>query len=332
MKVFISYSVIDADLAKSVTIGLQEQGHTVFFDRRELQPGDSHHPKIRKAIRDAYLLIFLARAESVSKGAYAMTEMGWFEEKCPVPTGRLLTVKTDTIDVELIPAYLRSVAVLERAGDLSAEILDNANRILGKRKKKLVKKQIGIIAGILAIGIATIIYLKIPNKILNLIQNSLLKPFNNLKLDPRIKERSGKESEIPERSETKEVDFKKTAEDKLYEEVKRKFVSKSPQLIYPTSITREGFGVMWGIWHNVIYRMEDIDLDGVADKFNAFYIRKAGSRDDKSHAFPPWTQLEVQPSSGRSATLKVFEYSTWIMIDSDGDYKVDKIEKANDEE
>jgi hypothetical protein len=76
MNVFLSYSSSERDLAERLAYSLRNEGHSVFFDRTSLPPGEGYHLHIRSAIDRCNLFIFLISHESLSRGSYALTELG----------------------------------------------------------------------------------------------------------------------------------------------------------------------------------------------------------------------------------------------------------------
>ena len=79
MKIFIAYAASALDIAERLYHRLQSERHEVFFDRELLLPGNTYDRKVRDALQKSQLLIFLASNESISEGAYALTELSLFE-------------------------------------------------------------------------------------------------------------------------------------------------------------------------------------------------------------------------------------------------------------
>ena len=90
MNIFISYSSSDRALAERLAYSLREEGCDVFFDRASLPPGEGYDTRIREAIDDCDLLIFLLSAESVSAGSYALAELAIARRRWSSPSGRIL--------------------------------------------------------------------------------------------------------------------------------------------------------------------------------------------------------------------------------------------------
>lgn len=120
--VFLSYSSPQSEAATRIELSLKGEGHAVFRDRTDLPPGESFDARIRAAIDDSDLFIFLISHQSVSPGRYTLTELKFAEEKWGHPAGHVLPVLTEPVPKESIPAFLRAVTMLQPTGDLAAEV------------------------------------------------------------------------------------------------------------------------------------------------------------------------------------------------------------------
>ena len=87
MNIFLSHASEQSELARSIEIALSGEGHAVFLDRSSLPSGDEYHERIRRAIADCDLLIFLVSPDSVAKGRYTLTELEFAEQKWRHPAG-----------------------------------------------------------------------------------------------------------------------------------------------------------------------------------------------------------------------------------------------------
>lgn len=76
MRVFLSYASEDRELVEAIYLSLRAQGHTVFFDRRDLPPGEEYDARIRRGIERSQLLVFLISPYSLDAGNYTLTELG----------------------------------------------------------------------------------------------------------------------------------------------------------------------------------------------------------------------------------------------------------------
>ncbi len=129
MDIFISYASEQRAIAEEIALALRAEGHEPFFDRSELPEGDSYNARIREAVRDCDLLLFLVSPESVAEGRYTLTELRFAEEKWRSPSGRVLPVMVRATDPASMPAYLRAVVVLRPAGNAPAEVVAAVDRL-----------------------------------------------------------------------------------------------------------------------------------------------------------------------------------------------------------
>jgi len=134
MKIFISYSSEDKNIAEKLYLALVKEGHNVFFDRRSLPASGDYNQRIRDKINNSYLLIFLISHDSVKK-SYALTELKYFQSNNKNPKNKVLPVKLDNVDIDSIPSYLTAVTILELEGNVVAEIVSEVER-LRKLKRK----------------------------------------------------------------------------------------------------------------------------------------------------------------------------------------------------
>src|SRR6266852_3112333 len=126
---FISYSSEQGEAATRIELLLKEDGHAVFRDRSSLPPGESFDARIRAAIEESDLFIFLISRESISPGRYTLTELKFAEQKWGHPAGRVLPVFTDATPKNAIPAFLRAVTMFRPRGNLVAEVAAEVDRM-----------------------------------------------------------------------------------------------------------------------------------------------------------------------------------------------------------
>jgi hypothetical protein len=122
MNIFLSYASEDRDSAEQIYLALTASGHQVFFDRVTLSPGGDYNARIRQAIRESELLIFLISPHSIARSSYALTELHFAREKWPHPMGAVLPVMLRPTDYGSIPNYLKAVTVFEPQGSAAAEV------------------------------------------------------------------------------------------------------------------------------------------------------------------------------------------------------------------
>lgn len=121
MKIFVSYPSDQRDLAERLRLALEGEGHEVFTDRAELKEGEPFHAALRAAIDDSDAMVFVVTPRAVAPGSYALSELDQAERRWRTPGGRVLPVMVEPTPLASIPAYLRSVTLLEPRGDIVAE-------------------------------------------------------------------------------------------------------------------------------------------------------------------------------------------------------------------
>ena len=152
MDIFISYASEQRATAEEIALALREEGHQVFFDRSELPEGDAYNARIREAIRACDLLLFLVSPEAVADGRYTLTELKFAEEKWASPAGHVLPVMVRPTEPAAIPAYLRAVVVLRPAGNVAAEVVVAAERLLQPRWMRIIRRYGLALAALVLIG------------------------------------------------------------------------------------------------------------------------------------------------------------------------------------
>jgi hypothetical protein len=140
MDIFLSYASEQRAIAEEIALALRSEGHEVFFDRSELPEGEAYNTRIREALSGCALLIFLVSPQSVADGRYTLTELRFAQEKWPSPGGRVLPVIVQPVTGAGIPAYLRAVSMLRPAGNVAAETVAAAHRLLMPRWRRLLRR------------------------------------------------------------------------------------------------------------------------------------------------------------------------------------------------
>lgn len=141
MNIFLSYSSPQNEAASRIELALEADGHSVFRDRTDLPPGESFDGRIRAAIQQSELCIFLISEQSVSEGRYTLTELKFAEEKWGHPAGHVLPVLTEPVPMQSIPAFLRAVTMLQPRGDLAAEVAAAVERMTAARWRWFLRPQ-----------------------------------------------------------------------------------------------------------------------------------------------------------------------------------------------
>ena len=161
MKTFVSYAWEEGAVAQEIALALREEGHEVFLDRSELREGHAYNARIREAIRDCDLFVFLVSPHAVSEGRYTQTELKFAEEKWPSPAGHVLPVMVRPTTSETIPAYLRAVVMLRPGGSVAAEVVAAVARMSSSRPIQIMRRYaagFGLVAALLVLGAAFAIF------------------------------------------------------------------------------------------------------------------------------------------------------------------------------
>ena len=110
MKIFISYASESRPIADRLRGALQADGHRVFQDREEIVVSEAFHRRIREEIQRSDIFLFLASKESVTPGAYALSELKFAERKWRNPEGHVVVFMLGDIQPDALPGYLGSVS------------------------------------------------------------------------------------------------------------------------------------------------------------------------------------------------------------------------------
>ncbi|HXV82918.1 MAG TPA: SUMF1/EgtB/PvdO family nonheme iron enzyme, partial [Candidatus Binatia bacterium] len=155
MRVFLSYASEDRELVEAIYLSLRSQGHTVFFDRADLPPGQEYDARIRRGIERSQLFIFLISPYSLDAGSYTLTELGIAQKTWEHPAGSVLPVVVRSTPLDQIPAYLKSVTLLEPHGNVVATVADAVHRIALECRRALLRKVFkGVAAASIVVGAA----------------------------------------------------------------------------------------------------------------------------------------------------------------------------------
>ena len=153
MNIFLSYASEDRDTAQAVALALRAQGHDVFFDREDLAPGDEYNARIRDAIEQTDLFVFLISAASLDAGSYTLTELEIAQTCWKHPAGKLLPVLLRPLPFEQIPVLLKSVTLLQPEGNVPASVAHAVQRIARARRRSwLIKAALALLVVAVAIG------------------------------------------------------------------------------------------------------------------------------------------------------------------------------------
>lgn len=132
MNLFLSYPSAERTVADRLRLALEAEGHEVFFDRSDLDAGQSFHERLRDSIQSADAMIFLITPASVAPGSYTLTELGIAQERWRRPAGHVLPVMIAPTPIASLPPYLSAVTVLQPTGEPVAETVAAVAKLGGR--------------------------------------------------------------------------------------------------------------------------------------------------------------------------------------------------------
>lgn len=122
MRIFLSHASEVTAIAETIELALGGEGHEVFLDRSDLQSGETYNDRIRDAVVQSDLFIFLISPEALAPGRYTLTELEFARNAWRHPSGRVLPVIVKPTALDLVPAYLKAVTFLEPQGNIGAAV------------------------------------------------------------------------------------------------------------------------------------------------------------------------------------------------------------------
>lgn len=183
MRVFISYKKSETkEIAEAISLCLVSDGNRVFLDENSLPIGGTFDNRIRKAVKDSDLFIFLLSPGAVREGSYTLTELEFARKKWRNPEGHIITVEALPTDFTTVPAYLKAINVLKPKGNVAAEVCGVVAE-MSASKRKARKNYVALLGVILTL---VFIYFAFNTKLLSslnfsepYVQESLSAQSNN---------------------------------------------------------------------------------------------------------------------------------------------------------
>ena len=161
--IFLSYASEQSEAATHIELSLKGDGYSVFRDRTSLPPGESFDARIRTAIEESDLFIFLISRESVSPGRYTLTELKFAEQKWEHPAGHVLPVVVEPVAKEAIPGFLRAVTILHPQGNVTAEVAAEVARMTAPWWRRMLQPRRLAPAAALMLIIVVVAWIGLPN-------------------------------------------------------------------------------------------------------------------------------------------------------------------------
>jgi hypothetical protein len=161
--IFLSYPSSLEEMAARIELSLEGEGYAVFRDRSALPPGESFDARIRAAVEESDLFVFLITPESVSPGRYTLTELKLVEQRWGHPAGRVLPVLAEATPMEAIPAFLRAVTILKPHGNLVAEVAAEVARLSAPWWRRMLEPRRLVPTVIVALLLAGSAWLGLPS-------------------------------------------------------------------------------------------------------------------------------------------------------------------------
>jgi len=120
--VFLCHASEDKPFVEPIQLALTSAGCKVFYDEQSLPPGGDYQARIRTAIDNCDVFVFIASAASIAPGRFTLTELQFVRERWPSPVARVLPVATAGIKPQDLPSYLQAATVLTVRGNTAAEV------------------------------------------------------------------------------------------------------------------------------------------------------------------------------------------------------------------
>ena len=162
--VFLCHASEDKRLAEPVQLALASADCKVFYDQESLPPGGDYQARIREAIRQCDVFVFVASPDSITQGKFTLTELKFARQRWPSPVRNVLPVAIRGLKPNELPSYLQAATVLTPAGNPAAEVRDSVENMLKEQKTRKRERLTIMVIVILALLIAICItYLVVRN-------------------------------------------------------------------------------------------------------------------------------------------------------------------------
>jgi hypothetical protein len=118
MKVFISYSSKDENLATKIVESLEGAGLNAWYKKREILPGDNWAEKVASGLKESNAMVVLVSADALESDAvqssisYALAEPAFSKRLIPVIVGG-----SEDLLVDKMPWILKHLHVIKLSED-----------------------------------------------------------------------------------------------------------------------------------------------------------------------------------------------------------------------
>jgi tetratricopeptide (TPR) repeat protein len=146
--IFLCHASEDKAIVEPIQLALASAGYEVFYDEQSLPPGGDYQARIRAAVNNCHLFVFIASSASIVAGKFTLTELKFARERWPSPIDRVLPVAIDGLKPPDLPNYLQAATVLTVSGSVAAEVRDAVESMLRELRRKRSRRW----AAALAIG------------------------------------------------------------------------------------------------------------------------------------------------------------------------------------
>jgi hypothetical protein len=135
--IFLCHASEDKAIVEPIQLALASAGCEVFYDEQSLPPGGDYQARIRAAVNNCDLFVFIASSASIVAGKFTLTELKFARERWPSPINRVLPVVIDELKPRDLPNYLQAATVLTVSGSAAAEVRDAVESMLrGLRRRR----------------------------------------------------------------------------------------------------------------------------------------------------------------------------------------------------
>jgi formylglycine-generating enzyme required for sulfatase activity len=144
--VFLCHASEDKHVVEPMQLALASAGYKVFYDELSLPPGGDYHARIRLAIRQCDIFVFIGSKSSIAAGKYTLTELKFARERWASPVKHVLPVSIGGTSPSDFPAYLQAATVLVASGNAAAEVRAAVEGMLANARPSLLKLGLAAIA------------------------------------------------------------------------------------------------------------------------------------------------------------------------------------------